>query len=392
MKLPTVLVAPIRADVVHFVHTNMRKNSRQAYSVNVGAGHQHSAESWGTGRAVSRIPRVSGSGTHRAGQAAFGNMCRKGRMFAPTKTWRKWHRKVNVNQRRYATVSALAASALPALVLARGHRVMEVEELPLVVSNDVEKLTKTSKAVDLLKAVGAYADVEKAKASRQVRTGRGKLRGRRHTMRRGPLIVYNEDNGIVRAFRNIPGVDLAQVDRLNLLQLAPGGHVGRFIIWSQAAFEKLDSVFGTFDSASEQKSNYKLPRPMVINGDIARIIRSDEVQSAIRPARECSTKFVLKKNPLKNLSAMIKLNPYASKLRTQERKQLEAKSAAKRKAVSDEQKGKNKKIRAAQKKFYNDVLVGGTNIDPSATEYIIGLSWQTISFVFFNTMVSTFYG
>ena len=61
------------------------------------AGHQTSAESWGTGRAVARIPRVGGSGTHRAGQAAFGNMCRGGRMFAPTKTWRKWHVKVNQN-------------------------------------------------------------------------------------------------------------------------------------------------------------------------------------------------------------------------------------------------------------------------------------------------------
>ena len=49
------------------------------------AGHQTAAESWGTGRAVSRIPRVPGGGTHRAGQGAFGNMCRGGRMFAPTK-------------------------------------------------------------------------------------------------------------------------------------------------------------------------------------------------------------------------------------------------------------------------------------------------------------------
>jgi len=48
---------------------------------------------------------------------------RKGRMFAPLKTWRRWHRKVNVNQRRYAVASALAASSLLPLVLARGHRV-----------------------------------------------------------------------------------------------------------------------------------------------------------------------------------------------------------------------------------------------------------------------------
>lgn len=51
------------------------------------------------GRAVARIPRVSGGGTHRAGQAAFGNMCRSGRMFAPTKTWRKWHVKLSQGQK-----------------------------------------------------------------------------------------------------------------------------------------------------------------------------------------------------------------------------------------------------------------------------------------------------
>lgn len=41
-------------------------------------------------------------------------------MFAPTKTWRRWHRKVNVNQKRYAMVSAIAASGVPALVMSKG--------------------------------------------------------------------------------------------------------------------------------------------------------------------------------------------------------------------------------------------------------------------------------
>lgn len=72
--LPAVFKAPIRPDVVGFVHTNMAKNKRQAYAVNRNAGHQTSAESWGTGRAVARIPRVRGGGTHRSGQGAFGNV------------------------------------------------------------------------------------------------------------------------------------------------------------------------------------------------------------------------------------------------------------------------------------------------------------------------------
>merc|ERR1711920_220099 len=97
--------------VVQFVHTNMNMNKRQAHGVARNAGHQTSAESWGTGRAVSRIPRVGGGGTSRSGQAAFGNMCRGGRMFAPLKQWRRWHRKVNVKMKRAAVASCLAASA-----------------------------------------------------------------------------------------------------------------------------------------------------------------------------------------------------------------------------------------------------------------------------------------
>jgi large subunit ribosomal protein L4e len=127
--LPAVFTAPIRPDIVRSIHTNMAKNKRQAYAVSDKAGHQTSAESWGTGRAVARIPRVGGGGTHRSGQGAFGNMCRGGHMFNPNKVWRRWHRKINLNQKRYAVASALAASALPSLVMARGHRIEQVRRL-----------------------------------------------------------------------------------------------------------------------------------------------------------------------------------------------------------------------------------------------------------------------
>jgi large subunit ribosomal protein L4e len=220
--LPAVFSAPIRPDIVRTVHTNMNKNHRQAYAVSMKAGHQTAAESWGTGRAVSRIPRVPGGGTHRAGQGAFGNMCRGGHMFAPTKVWRRWHRKININQKRYAVVSALAASALPSLVMARGHRIEQVPEVPLVVSDDVQAISKTSKALAVLKAVGALPDVEKARDSKAIRRGKGKMRNRRYTLRKGPLVVYGTDGGLSKAFRNLPGVEVASVDSLNLLQVSTG--------------------------------------------------------------------------------------------------------------------------------------------------------------------------
>lgn len=192
----------------------MNKNKRQAYAVSVKAGHQTSAESWGTGRAVARIPRVSGGGTHRAGQAAFGNMCRGGRMFAPTKVWRKWHVKTNQNQKRYATASAVAASALPALVMARGHKIDSVQEIPLVIDSGIESLKKTKAAVAILKAIKAYEDVEKVINTKKLRAGVGKLRNRRHRQRRGPLIIYGQDQGLVKAFRNIPGVEMVIIKHL----------------------------------------------------------------------------------------------------------------------------------------------------------------------------------
>ena len=137
-----------------FVHTNIAKNARIPYAVGRRVGHQTSAESWGTGRAVARIPRVSGGGTHRSGQGAFGNMCRGGRMFAPTKVFRKWHVKVNRKVKRQAVKAALAASAIPALVMARGHNLEQVPEIPLVVPSSAEALEKTKDAVKLLKDIG----------------------------------------------------------------------------------------------------------------------------------------------------------------------------------------------------------------------------------------------
>lgn len=309
--LPAIFTSPLRADVVKDVFTNMAKNKRQPYAVTRAAGHETSAESWGTGRAVARIPRVAGGGTHRAGQAAFGNMCRGGRMFAPTKIWRKWHRKINVNQKRFALASAVSASGVASLVLARGHRIEEIPEVPLVVSNEaIESVTKTKQAVGLLKSLGAYGDVQKVLDSRKIRRGKGKMRNRRYVQRLGPLIIYGKKGPLIAAFRNLPGVELCHVDRLNLLQLAPGGHLGRFVIWTRDAFDRLDGLYGTYDKPSKIKHGYQLPRAKLTNADLNRIINSDEVQSKIRPAVKPARYHTHRKNPLKNLGAMVKLNPY----------------------------------------------------------------------------------
>lgn len=82
-------------------------------------------------------------------------------MFAPTKTWRHWYHRVKATQKRYAICSALAASALPALVMSKGHWIEEVPELPLVVEDKVESYKKTKEAVLLLKKLKVWNDIKK---------------------------------------------------------------------------------------------------------------------------------------------------------------------------------------------------------------------------------------
>jgi len=350
VTLPCVMDSPIRPDVVQFVHTSMAKNRRQAYGVKVHngpvgivAGHQHSAHSWGTGRAVSRIPRVSGGGTHRAGQGAFGNMCRGGRMFNPTKVWRKWHKRINLKQKRYATCSALAASSIPALVMARGHRIDQIEEVPLVVSDDVQGIETTSDAMALLKALNLHEELERC-TKKTTRAGRGKMRNRRFRNRVGPLVVYSEDNSLVRAFRNIRGVDTCQVSRLNLLQLAPGAHLGRLIIWTQSAFQALDGLYGTAEVGSSSKSGFVLPKSCMSNADLPRVINSQEVQAVLKTAGpKKGSGLRRKKNALKNLDEMRRLNPYHEETR---RMALKARGQKrKRSKVDDAEFARRKKAK-----------------------------------------------
>merc|ERR1711887_203733 len=173
IHLPAVFNAPVRQDLVNRMHTEVRKNARMAHGVSPKAGHQTSAESWGTGRAVARIPRVRGGGTHRSGQGAFGNMCRGGHMFGSKKTWRRIHRKVNIREKRYAIVSAIAASGSPALVMSKGHQINRIREVPLVVEDKLESLKKTKDAVSFLKRHKAWPDIVRVYKSKHNRAGKG---------------------------------------------------------------------------------------------------------------------------------------------------------------------------------------------------------------------------
>jgi large subunit ribosomal protein L4e len=63
------------------------------------------------------------------------------------------------------------------------------------------------------------------------------MRSRRYKQKKGPLIVVGKDEGIVKAARNIAGLDVALPKQLTVSMLAPGTHPGRLVVWTKSAIE-----------------------------------------------------------------------------------------------------------------------------------------------------------
>lgn len=242
--------------------------------------------------------------------------------------------------RRHAVVSALSASTLPPLVMARGHKINEVQELPIVVTDGLESMTRTRPTVKILEKLGLKEDLQRVINSKTIRAGKGKARNRKYVMRCGPMVIYNRNRGIVRALRNIPGVYATNVRRINLLKLAPGGHFGRLVVWTESAFKMMKKMYGTGNKQAPMKRKYTLPRAEMENADIARIINSTEVQSVLRPKLEPRPRSLSKVNPLTNKNAMRRLNPYQPPKETKE--EIEKRKTA-RKAEAKEYRKKHKK-------------------------------------------------
>nr|ACC64543.1 ribosomal protein L4 (predicted) [Rhinolophus ferrumequinum] len=148
-----------------------------------------------------------------------------------------------------------------------------------------------------------------------MRAGKGKMRNCHRIQCRGPCIISNEDNGVIKAFRNIPGMTLLNVSKLNTLKLPPGGHIGQFCFWTEGASHNLDNLCGTWRKAASLKSNYNLPMHRTLNTDLSRILKSPEIQRALRAPCKTIYHRVLKKNPLKNLRIILKLNPPTKTMR-----------------------------------------------------------------------------
>ncbi|MCX9012936.1 MAG: 50S ribosomal protein L4 [Candidatus Methanoperedens sp.] len=225
---------PFRPDLIKRAVLAAQANRQQPYGPHMYAGMRTSAEGWGPGRGVSRVARLKNSSkSARIPQAV------KGRQAHPPKPEADRTEKINDKERAKAIKSAIAASGNEKLVKQRGHQFSA--QLPLVAVDELSALTKTKDVKAFMEAVHVWDDIERAK-EKTIRAGKGKLRGRKYKRAKSILIVTAEDKGIVRAARNLAGVDIVTPDKLNTELLAPGANAGRLTIYTASAIAKLEEA------------------------------------------------------------------------------------------------------------------------------------------------------
>ena len=243
ISLPSVFLAPFRPDVIQKVVVALQSRRYQPKGRNPMAGKRTTAESMGVGRGLARVPRVKGDRFPRASQAAFAPSTVKGRLTHPPSPQRRLAKRINAKERLLALWSAIAATGSKNLVASRGHEVKKVVSIPLVVSDDFQRLKTTTEAKNVLQGLGVWEDVARARKGIKIRAGRGRVRGRPVKHPRGPLLVISKDEGVGKAARNLTGVDVVEVSSLNVEDLAPGTHPGRLTVWTKSALEFVEGRF-----------------------------------------------------------------------------------------------------------------------------------------------------
>jgi large subunit ribosomal protein L4e len=234
IKLPSFFSSPLRVDLIRRVYLALSSSRLQPKGTDPLAGLRTTAESLGVGHGIARVARIKGGlRAARVVQAV------KGRRAHPPRTEKVIREEVNRKEKRKALLSALAATAVKNLVQGRGHVVPD-RELPVVVTEELEKVSTTRALKEALIKLGLWGDVERACRNVRVRAGKGKMRGRRYKKPKSILIVVGENRGIAKAARAVPGVDVVRASDLSVMHLAPGGHPGRLTVFTTAAIRILE--------------------------------------------------------------------------------------------------------------------------------------------------------
>jgi len=249
VELPPVFSSEFRPDVIRRAVTAARANRRQPYGPAPMAGMRHAVRQWGKGRGAARVMRLTQGRTAAQSPPNVG-----GRRAHPPRPEKKLGEKINKKERLLAMRSALAAASDPEIVRRRGHRISDGLTVPVVITDDFERLfdkiakdyekqgerpAYTKETLKFLGLLGLEDEMRRARDGIHVRAGRGKMRGRRLKRPKSILFVVNDIENARRCVGNLPGIDIVQPSRLNVELLAPGGDPGRLAVFTEGALRSL---------------------------------------------------------------------------------------------------------------------------------------------------------
>ncbi|MEM0359787.1 MAG: 50S ribosomal protein L4 [Candidatus Diapherotrites archaeon] len=246
--LPEVFSEAIEPELIERAVLSINSARKQPQGVMPHAGMNTTAEYRGSRKLPadvrginierSRLPRTKNRRAKNAGRVAGVPRAVGGPKAHPPKVEKKILEKINKKEKRKALKSAVAAAKEFSLVSKR-HSLEKEIPLPIVIEDKFEELKKTKDVIKALSAIGLSRDLENAKKKTVMRSGKARRRGRTKKEKKSVLIVTGKDAPVYRAARNIEGVDISPVNRLNAALLAPGGMPGRLAVFTESALAEM---------------------------------------------------------------------------------------------------------------------------------------------------------
>ena len=246
VELPIIFSTPFRKELIHKAFTNLTSHKFQRQGRKPMAGMDVVADSNDppTGQGVSRVARMQGGGGGRQGQGAEVASTRGGRQAHPPIVEKVIYKKLNKKENKLALCSAIAATASKKLVELRGHKVDGIESFPIIVSDDIETISKTSEITKVIDSLKLSQDVERLD-TRKPRSGQARLRGRSKKVGKSVLFVTSDSSNLSKATGALPGVEVRSVKELSVMDLAPGSDPIRLTVYSKSAIEEIGKIKST---------------------------------------------------------------------------------------------------------------------------------------------------
>jgi large subunit ribosomal protein L4e len=242
LELPSVFNTPFRPEIIKKVYVNVLSTKFQPQGRYPAAGEIVSAESRNTGLGMARIARARGEGFQRAGQAAGVAGVRSGRLAHPPVSWKKNYKKINKKEKQLGFWSAIAATSNKDIIEKRGHNVGKISAFPIVVANDLEKITKTAELRKTLLSLGLEDDLKRSTNTVRVPSGKSRLRGRKKHTALSCLIVVSKDSPVSKLKKSLPGVNIVSIEKLSIMDLVPGTKPVRLTIYTKNAIDSMNKI------------------------------------------------------------------------------------------------------------------------------------------------------